>query len=384
MEYQSTLPRNLVPAEGDEQEELMRKDSHLYAVVLAGGSGTRLWPRSRKSKPKQLLDIVSNKTMIQETVERLGNLVDGNHTIVVVGNIHFEEIDRQLAHVPTENILIEPEGKNTAPAIGLAAIHLKAINEDATMLVLPSDHLITNEKRFQKIVRAGVAYAQKEKKLITIGIQPTFPETGYGYIQIGDKAATVQDEDIYNVVAFHEKPTQAVAQKFLKSGKHMWNSGMFIWRVQTILNQIKMHLPDLYEGLMKIESALGKGSEERSIEKVYSSLKAESIDFGVMEKSKDVSLVKGDFGWNDIGSWAAMEQIWPKDKDNNFLDAKVVSIESSGNIIHSTRKLVAVIGLEDIVIIETEDALLVCRKDRAPDVRRVVEELKKRGLEDYL
>ncbi|RJP14042.1 MAG: mannose-1-phosphate guanylyltransferase [Candidatus Abyssobacteria bacterium SURF_5] len=362
----------------------MRRDSHLYAVILAGGSGTRLWPRSRRNKPKQLLDIVSNKTMIQETVERLGPLVDGNHTIVVVGNIHFEEIDRQLAHVPTENILIEPEGKNTAPAIGLAAIHLKAIDEEAAMLVLPSDHLITDADRFRKIVRAAVAFAQKEDKLVTIGIQPTFPETGYGYIQIGHKIDSVQEENIYKVVAFREKPTKAVAQKFLKTGHYMWNSGMFVWKVSVILEQIKVHLPDLYEGLMKIESAIGKGSEEKTIEKIYPSLKAESIDFGVMEKSSDVALLKGDFGWNDIGSWAAMEQIWPKDKDNNFLDAKVVSIESTGNIIHSTKKLVAVIGLEDIVIIETEDALLVCKKERAPDVRRVVDELKKRGLEDFL
>ena len=233
-------------------------------------------------------------------------------------------------------------------------------------------------------MKAATSVAQKGNNLVTIGIEPTFPEIGYGYIQIGEKVGDADGEDVYKVVSFHEKPTLAVAKKYLNSGNYMWNSGMFVWTVNRILGQIRTHLPELYEGLMKIEAALGKENERKVIESVYSSLKAESIDYGVMEKAKNVLLLKGDFGWNDIGSWAAMEQIWPKDKDGNFLDAEVVSIESSGNIIHSTKKLVAVIGLKDIVIIETEDALLVCPKDRAPDVRRVVEELKKRGLETFL
>ncbi len=363
---------------------MTKKNRPLYAVIMAGGSGTRLWPRSRKNKPKQLLDIVSSKTMIQETVERLGPLIDGNHTIVVVGASHFKDIDKQLAHIPTENILVEPSGKNTAPCIGLAAVHMKVRHDDAVMVVLPSDHLIRNASRFRKIVKIGAAVAQKERFLLTIGIKPTFPETGYGYIHIGEKAFSVQNEDVYKVIAFTEKPTLTVAKRFLKSGHYMWNSGMFIWSVSTILDQIKMHLPDLYEGLMKIEAALRKGDDSKVLQKVYDAIKPESIDFGVMEKAQNVLLLKGDFGWNDIGSWAAMEQLWPKDSHGNFLNADVISIESSGNIIHSTKKLVAVIGLKDIVIIETEDALLVCPKERAPDVRRAVEELKERGLEDYL
>jgi mannose-1-phosphate guanylyltransferase len=322
--------------------------------------------------------------MIQETVERLEPLVDGDHTLVVVGESHFKDIDQQLVHIPTENILIEPSGRNTAPCIGLAAIHIKARHENAVMVVLPSDHLIQKAGRFRKVIKAAAAVAQKEQSLVTIGIEPAFPETGYGYIEVGEKRSAIQSEDVYEVVAFKEKPTLAVARKFLKAGNYLWNSGMFIWSVKTILDQIKVHLPDLYEGLMKIEAALGKDNERRVLEKVYDSLDPESVDFGVMEKAKDVLLIKGDFGWNDIGSWAAMEQIWPKDKNGNFLNADVVSIESTGNIIHSTKKLVAVVGLKDIVIIETEDALLVCAKERAPDVRRAVDELKERGLEDYL
>jgi mannose-1-phosphate guanylyltransferase len=363
---------------------MTRKNKPLYAVIMAGGSGTRLWPRSRKKKPKQLLDIVSSKTMIQETVERLDSLVDVDNTMVVVGELHFKDIDQQLVHIPTENIIVEPSGKNTAPCIGLAAIHIKARDEDAVMVVLPSDHLIRNTNRFRKIIRAAAAAAQQEESLVTIGIEPTFPETGYGYIQIGKKELSIRSEDVFKVVAFTEKPTGAMAKKFLKAGNYLWNSGMFVWNVKTILNQIEKHLPDLHDGLMKIEAALGKSNEQKVLERVYDSLEPESIDFGVMEKSKKVLLLKGDFGWNDIGSWAAMEQLWPKDKDGNFLNADVVSIESSGNIIHSTKKLVAVIGLQDIVIIETEDALLVCPKERAPDVRRAVEELKKRGLEDFV
>ncbi len=363
---------------------MAKRSSPLYAVIMAGGSGTRLWPRSRKKKPKQLLDIVSSKTMIQETVDRLDGLVDPDRVIVVVGEMHFKDIDQQLAQVPTENILIEPEGKNTAPCIGLAAVHIRARHKNAVMMVLPSDHLIKNANRFRKIGKAAAAVAQKKNALVTIGIEPTFPETGYGYIQIGGKVDSVQGEDVHEVVAFREKPTLAVAKKFLKSGDYMWNSGMFVWTANTILGQIQTHLPKLYKGLMKIESSIGKESQEKILKKVYGSIEPESIDFGVMEKAKQVMLLKGDFGWSDIGSWAAMEQLWPKDRDGNFLDAEVVSIESSGNIIHSTKKLVTVIGLTDIVIIETEDALLVCAKDRAPDVRRAVEELKERGLDDYL
>lgn len=359
-------------------------DAPLYALIMAGGSGTRLWPRSRKKKPKQLLDIVSSRTMIQETVDRLDDLVDHDRIIVVVGESYAREIDKQLALVPTENILTEPEGKNTAPCIGLAAVHIRAREKNALMLVLPSDHLIKNATRFRKTLKAAAAVAQKAKTLVTIGIEPTFPETGYGYIRIGKKIETVRGEDVHKVVAFTEKPTQAVAKKFLKSGDYMWNSGMFVWPAETILDQIKKHLPDLHKGLMKIGASLGKDGEKKVLDKVYRSLEAESIDFGVMEKAEDVMLLKGNFGWNDIGSWAAMEQLWPKDKNGNFLDAEVISIESSGNIIHSTKKLVAVIGLTDIVIIETEDALLVCAKDRAPDVRRAVEELKERGLDDYI
>ena len=363
---------------------MAKEDSPLYAVIMAGGSGTRLWPRSRRKKPKQLLDIVSNKTMIQETVERLSKLVDHDRIIVVVGEMHFRDINQQLAMVPTENIIVEPEGKNTAPCIGLAAVHLRAREKDAVMITLPSDHLIKNVGRFRKVIKAAAAVAEKRSSLVTIGIEPTFPETGYGYIQIGKKVESAQGEDVHKVVAFREKPTLAVAKKFLKSGDYMWNSGMFVWKASTILDQIKKHLPQLHKGLMKIEASIGKSAEGKVLEKVYGSIEAESIDFGVMEKAKEVMLLKGDFGWNDIGSWAAMEQLWPKDRDGNFLDADVVSIESSGNIIHSTKKLVTVIGLKDIVIIETEDALLVCAKDRAPDVRRAVEELKERGLDDYL
>jgi mannose-1-phosphate guanylyltransferase len=360
------------------------QDIPTYAVIMAGGSGTRLWPRSRFKRPKQLLDIVSDKTMIQETVERLGPVIDGAHTLIVVGDVHVAEIEKQLAHIPPENFIIEPEGKNTAPCIGLAAIHLLAREQDAVMVVLPSDHLVVNAGRFRKLIKAAAELAKAGDHLVTIGIEPTFPETGYGYIHIDGKIDAVSGEDIYKVLGFKEKPSKPVAKRFLKSGDYLWNSGIFIWSVKTILERIRIYLPDLYDGLMKIQAALGKATEKKVLETIYGALKPESIDFGVMEKDKNVLLLKGDFGWNDIGSWAAMEQIWPKDKDGNFLHAEVVSIESSGNIIHSTKKLVAVVGLKDIVIIETEDALLVCPKDRAPDVRRVVEELKKRGLETYL
>ncbi len=353
---------------------------NIYAVIMAGGVGSRFWPRSKKALPKQLLKIFGDTTMIQATVNRIDDLVDRNRIFIITNEIQAPEVRNQLPDIPAQNIIIEPFGRNTAAAIGLASIVIRYKDPEAVTIVLPADHIIKEEEIFRNTLHNAAKFAFEKKALVTIGIHPTRPETGYGYIQIDDKK--VQD-NIYKVLTFAEKPNYATAVRFLESGDFLWNSGMFIWRVDTILEEIRTYMPDLFEGLMEIEKHLNQKEYHDVLVKTYGQMKKISIDYGIMEKSTKVYLTKGFFTWSDVGSWEEVYQLSEKNSDGNAMVGKVFTDKVIDSYIYSPDKFTAVIGVDNLIIINQDDTLLVCRRDKAQDVKNVVEYLKLNKLDEY-
>lgn len=353
----------------------------IYAVIMAGGVGSRFWPRSKKKLPKQLLKIFGDDTMIQATVNRLEGLVEKKNIFVITNELQRPEVINQLKDVPAENIIEEPFGRNTAACIGLASIIVKAKDPDAVTIVLPADHIIKDEEKFNQTLENAAKFANESKGLVTIGIQPTRPETGYGYIQINDTAVA---ENIFKVYTFAEKPNYATAVRFVESGDFLWNSGMFIWRVDVILDEIKNLMPDLYEGLAEIEKSLSTKNFKEELKTVYAQLKKISIDYGIMEKSSKVYLTKGTFNWSDVGSWEEVFQLSAKDEKGNSTEGKVYTNNVNDSYIYSPGKVTAVIGLDNVIVINHEDTVLICRRDKAQDVKEIVEYLKMNKMEEYL
>lgn len=356
----------------------------MYAVIMAGGKGSRFWPRSREVKPKHLLDIVSDQSIIRETVDRISPMIPPERILIVTGRSHAAELIRQLPELPEENIIIEPVGRNTAPCIGLAALYIKKKAPDAVMLVLPSDHLIADERQFRKILGVAAAAARRGNHLVTVGIRPTGPETGYGYIEQGEERAEIEGEKIYEVRSVREKPDLAQARALLSQGGFSWNSGMFIWTVPAILQALEEWLPDLYEGLLQIEAALGSAREASVIDQVYRSARSVSIDYGVMEKAKNTLVIPGDFGWSDVGSWDALWEVSARDEKGNAVRGRVVNVASRNCLVHSPGKTVALVDVEDLIIVETGDALMICRRGSSQDVRKAVDQLERENRQELL
>ncbi|PLX32862.1 MAG: mannose-1-phosphate guanylyltransferase [Ignavibacteria bacterium] len=358
-----------------------------YALIIAGGVGARFWPRSREHSPKQLLEIIGKGTMIQNTVYRLDPIVPRDRILIITNAHQAEEVRRQLPQIPAENIIIEPFGRNTAPAIGLGAEVLRKRVGDAVMVVLPADHLVHDIAAFQETLQNAISVATESRGFVTVGVTPTRPETGYGYIQFhkNDEHRSYEKENAYKVVTFAEKPNLETAQRFLESGDFAWNSGMFIWRVSTILNGIAEHLPELADELGRLGEHIDTEKFDDALERAYGEMRPISIDYGVMEKADDRYVIPADFGWNDLGSWDEVARIFPKNDDGNasgdntFLrDVKNCHVSASGD------RYVAAIGVEDLIIIDTDDAVLVCRKGRSQDVKDVVDHFRKKGLSQYL
>lgn len=352
----------------------------IYAVIMAGGVGSRFWPRSKKKTPKQMLQIFGENTMIQDTVSRLNGLVDTQNILVITNRLQKEGICEQLPQIPSDNVIEEPFGRNTAACIGLASIIIEKRDKDAVMIVLPADHIIRDKEAFHKVLKNAIEFAYKSGGLLTIGITPTRPETGYGYIQIDDKEVA---QNIYKVFTFAEKPNYATAVRFLESGDFMWNSGMFIWRTDSILEEMKVHMPDLFESLESIKKSFGKSNFESVLTNLYGQLKKISIDYGVMEKSNKVYLTKGSFNWSDVGSWEEVYQLSEKDSNGNSISGKVYSDMSVDSYIYSPNKFTAVIGVENLIIINTDEALLICRRDNCQDVKKVVDYLVMNQMEEH-
>jgi mannose-1-phosphate guanylyltransferase len=358
----------------------------MYAVIMAGGKGARFWPRSREKKPKHLLDILSEKTIIQETVDRIKPLIPLDNILVVTGKKHAGTLMKQLPEIPSQNIIIEPEGKNTAACIGLAALHICKKVADDVMVVLPSDHAIDDSKYFINVIETAAKVAAQENGLVTIGIKPSSIQTGFGYIEKGNSFKYIADAEIFHVKSIREKPDYQQATQFVQSGNFYWNGGMFIWKASVILKEFARWLPDLYAGLMKINESLGTPRESVILPRVYKKLASISIDYGVMEKADNVFMIQGNFGWSDVGSWDALWEISPKDINGNTVlgSSQAILEDSEGSLIYNPRKLTALVGAKDLIIVETKDALLICKKGRSQDVKKIVEILEAEKIKKYL
>ncbi|MCW5892577.1 MAG: mannose-1-phosphate guanylyltransferase [bacterium] len=347
------------------------------AVVLAGGSGTRFWPRSRARAPKQLLALGGRRTLLQETVRRLRPLVGTRGVWVVTGRAHAAAVRRQLPGLEAARVVVEPQGRNTAAAIALAALRMEACTPDAVMIVAPSDHVVGDAPALRRALETACRVAARHEALVTIGIPPTHPETGFGYVRpgapIGRGAAGARWAK-----GFVEKPPAVTARRLVAGGA-LWNGGIFVWRTRVILEALRAHLPAVTAPL---ETALARGGP-RALAAAYRRVPAVSIDHGVLERAERVAVVPARCGWNDVGSWAALEALW-RDGDVNAVRGRTVMVDSRGCVVDGGRRLVAVLGVDDLVVVDAPDALLVCAKDRAQDVRLVVAELRRRNLERYL
>ena len=352
----------------------------MHAVIIAGGSGTRFWPKSRENLPKQLLNISGQETLIQNTVGRISSIISAENIWVITNEQHAFETCYQLKKmgVPPSQLLTEPIARNTAAAIGYSAKILSQRNPDAIMAVFPADHVITTIEPFLKLLKQAETIAN-ENHLVTLGIKPTSPETGYGYIKQG-KAI---EENSFKVDRFIEKPNKLTAEKYLKEGSYYWNSGIFVWKVSTLLNEISLYLPKLHEQLEELTSNTapikGKYPYQKLSEsgkKIFHSLESVSIDHGLMEKSTNVAVLPAEIGWNDIGTWTSLAEISKNDSHGNVINGNVVSVENSDSIIQAENRLVAALGLKNIIVVDTPDALLVCAKERAQDIKKIVEKIK--------
>jgi len=352
-----------------------------YIVIMAGGSGTRFWPLSREAMPKQLLRIDGEETLIQQTIARVRPLIPTDHIHIVTNKSQADQIRYQVPELNRNNFIIEPAAKNTAAAIGLAAVYLNHHNADSVMGILPADHVVKNREQFLDTMKCAFT-AAREGYLVTIGIKPVRPETGYGYIHAG--GLLNPSTGIFYVDRFTEKPDIDTAKKYVADGHYFWNSGMFVWKTSVILDEIGCHMPLLSSGLKEIRAAIGSSDESSVINRVFAGLESVSIDYGIMEKSDKVVVIQADLGWSDVGSWTALDDISPRDARGNVIAGNVVDVESRDSIIYASNRLVATAGLNDMVVVDTEDATLVCHKDRAQDVKKIVDELKKRGAEEHL
>ncbi|MBI1750539.1 MAG: mannose-1-phosphate guanylyltransferase [Acidobacteria bacterium] len=349
-----------------------------HAIIIAGGRGTRFWPRSRTRTPKQLLNIVGAKTMLVQTVERLRPAFPASRVWVVTNTEQAAAVRKQLPGIAASRVLAEPVGRNTAAAIGLAAVHLAQQSNDALMTVLPADHYIAQPEHYRKIVAAALQVASTPGQLVVLGIPPAHPETGFGYIERAREAEASGGFPVFAVERFTEKPALAVAQEYVASGRYYWNAGMFFWRVSTFIERLKKYLPATHGALMRLGDAIGTRRYAATLKRIYPKLENISVDYAIMERATQpgeppsVFVLPAEVGWSDIGSWAAVHELQAKTPSENVSAGPHFVLDATGNMFWSPRKFVAAIGVKDLIVVETPDALLICPRDRAQDVGKIV------------
>ncbi len=356
----------------------------IYTLIMAGGSGTRFWPRSRVAKPKQYLNLFGNESLLQSTIKRFETFTDNRHIYIVSSKTQAQVLEEQTPMLPKENLIYEPVGKNTLPCIGLAAMFAERDNPEGIMVVSPSDHLIKNEELFRDTVLAAAKIAREKDGIVTIGITPTYAATGYGYVKTGENITGSEKIRQFKVERFVEKPDEKTAKNYLEKGGFFWNSGLFIFKISVFLDAVKQFAPDLYDDLRKIQLDLGTPSFEQTLDTIYRAVESISVDYGIMEHAQNIYLVEGNFDWNDLGSWESVYLTDEKDENGNAGSGEAILLDTKNSYVYSGSGLVTVVGLEDVVVVQHENTTLVCKRDKTEDVKKIVEQLKSENKNQFL
>jgi mannose-1-phosphate guanylyltransferase len=356
----------------------------LHAVIMAGGSGTRFWPASRSSHPKQFLPLFGDETLLQGTVRRVADWIDSERTWVVTNQAHAAETSRELPAIPASNVVREPCGRNTAPCIGLAAMLIAHRDPNAVMLVMPADHRIERADLFREAVERAVAIVEREPALVLFGVRPSYPSVSFGYLERGSELPGGREGD-FRVASFREKPDRAKAEEFVAAGRFFWNSGIFVWKASTILDALRQFEPTVFEGLSRLRPHLGNPGWDHALAAEFPGIKSISIDYGVLERAANVMMIEAPFDWDDVGSWQALGRQSQPDSDGNIAKGLFCSVDSHDCIVRTTSDhLIATIGMSDCIVVHTPDATLVARKDDEESIRRLVQTLRERGYERFL
>ena len=365
--------------------------NHIYVLLNAGGGGTRLWPRSRNATPKQFLKLFGKKTLTQITAERFAKIVPWEKIIIVTtSNDYKREILNELPNIPFTNVIVEPARKNTAPAHGLGALFILKRDADAVILTSPTDHLVAPDEKYLEAMLVAAEVAYKGDILVTVGIKPMYPHTGYGYIKRGVRFSEIFGNEVFQVDKFTEKPDINTAKKFIKSGDYYWNTSQFVWRADSILKALKNHAQDVSNLLDKIAKSIGTNKQEKTIAEAYKKMPEIAIDYAVAERAKNFVVVPSDYHWSDIGDWNEVWENLDKDKSGNVIidgdepGGRVISLDTTNSIVHSDGRLIVIIDVDDVAVVDTKNALLVCSKSKAQNVKKIVEQLKEEKKIEYL